>query len=103
MAKSKEVFAIICNRSYGIYCGIVGKKTPQPDGTLHVEVSQCRHVARWFGKTGGITSLAAHGLCGPRAEESRVGAPVTATLTGVVNIFQCSAEARATLEAAKQS
>ena len=102
--KQAEVYAILANKSYGLYAGIVEKKTPQPDGTLHVEVRDCRHVARWYGKTGGITSLAAHGLCGPNAADSRIGAPVRASpLTGIVNVFECSAEARATLESAKQA
>ena len=99
----KERYAIIANRSWGLFAGVVGSVKTQADGTLAVEVSGCRHVARWFGKTGGITSLAAHGLCGPRAGESRIGAPVTATLTGIVNIFDCSPAARASIEAAVQS
>ena len=99
-----EQYAIIANKSYGLYAGIVEETTPQPDGTLHVKARDVRHVARWYGKTGGITSLAVHGLCGPDAANSRIGAPsVAATLTGIVNIFTCSAEARASIEAAKQS
>ena len=37
--KSSAPYAIIANRSYGLYAGIVEKQTPQPDGTLHVERS----------------------------------------------------------------
>src|SRR5678810_1253178 len=94
----QERFAILANKSYGLYVGIVESYDPV---TGVAEVVGCRHVARWFGKTGGITSLAAHGLCGPRASESRIGAPTRATLTGIVNVFDCSPEARATFEAAK--
>ena len=102
--KTTKTYAIIANRSYGLYAGLVEKQTPQPDGTLHVDVRECRHVARWYGKTGGITSLAAHGLCGPNASQSRIGAPVpgVSTLTGIVNVFPMTAEARATVEAATQ-
>ncbi len=100
--KKAERYAIIANRSYGLYAGVVEKITPQKDGTLHVEVRECRHVARWYGKTGGVTSLAAFGLCGPSAGDSRIGAPTRATLTGIVNVFDCSPEARATIEGAKQ-
>ena len=106
MAKAKKNgkrYAIIANRSYGLYAGWIEKVTTQADGTLLVEVSECRHVARWFGKTGGITSLAAHGLCGSRASESRIGAPTKATLSGIVNLFDCSDAARASIEAATQS
>lgn len=100
--KPPERYAIIANKSYGLYAGIVEKITPQSDGTLQVDVRECRHVAHWRGKTGGITSLAAHGLCGPNAGESRIGAPVSATLSGIVNIFDCSAESRLSIEAAPQ-
>jgi hypothetical protein len=89
--------AILANKSYGLYYGEV-----ESFDSVHgiAIVRNCRHVCRWFGRTGGITSLAAHGLCGPRASESRIGAPVRATLTGIVNVFECSDEAAATLEAA---
>ena len=102
-AKKKERYAIIANRSYGLYAGIVESATIQPDGTVVVEARECRHVCRWYGKSGGITSLAAFGLCGSSASQSRVAAPVRATLSGVVNIFDCTPEARKTLESAIQS
>lgn len=95
-------FCIIANKSYGLYAGIVDKVTVQQDGTMHVETSECRHVAKWYGKQGGITSLAAHGLCGPSAKDSRIGWPVRATLTGVVNIFECSPQAKESIETAVQ-
>ena len=98
-----EKYAILANRSYGLYAGIVESVEVLPDSTLNVEVRDCRHVAQWYGKTGGITSLAAHGLCGPKADQSRIGAPSRATLTGIVNVFECSAAARASIEAAPQS
>lgn len=97
--KKADRYAIIANKSYGLYAGTVKSFDPV---TGVAEVENCRHVAQWYGRTGGITSLAAHGLCGPRAAESRVGAPVNATLSGVVNVFECSAVARASLEAATQ-
>lgn len=95
-----ELYAILANKSYGLYAGIVEEFDPLTGVAV---VRDCRHVARWFGKTGGITSLAAHGLCGPRAAESRIGAPAAATLTGIVNVFACSPAARASFEAAVQS
>lgn len=102
--KRPEIYAIIANKSYGLYAGIVESEEPQADGTVRVIARDVRHVARWYGKTGGITSLAAHGLCGPSAGDSRIGAPVPrARLSGVVNVFECTAEARASIEAAKQS
>ncbi len=93
-------YVIVANERYGLYCGeLVSHDLMTRSCVVHA----CRHVAYWCGRTGGITSLAAHGLCGPRAAESRIGAPCDATLTGVVNVFVCSPEARATLEAAVQS
>lgn len=94
------IYAIIANSSYGLFAGLVESFDPATQVAI---VKECRHVRYWYGKTGGITSLAAHGLCGPRAAESRIGAPCAATLTHVINIFECSPEARATIEAAKQS
>lgn len=102
--KAEPKFCIIANKSYGLYAGLVKSFTPGTgNGDGVVEATEVRHIARWYGKTGGITSLAAHGLCGSQAGESRIGAPaVSATLSGIVNVFECSAEARATIEAAKQ-
>ena len=99
-AKKKAKYAIIANKSYGLYAGIV-ESFDAASGVAVVK--DCRHVARWYGKTGGITSLAAFGLCGPNASQSRIGAPANATLTGIVNVFECSPEARASIEAAVQS
>lgn len=95
-------YAILANDRYGLYAGVVESYDPV---TRVARVAGCRHVARWYGKTGGITSLAAHGLCGPNAPRSRIGAATSdaATLTGIVNVFPCSAEARASIEGATQS
>lgn len=103
--KIEAKYCVITNKSYGIYVGLVDEVTPDVNGeTKTVKAREVRHVPAWYGRTGGITSLAAFGLCGPDAGKSRVGAPsASATLSGIVNVFECSAEARATFEAAKQS
>jgi len=98
-AKKTERYAILANKSYGLYAGIVESFDT---ATGVATVRECRHVAQWYGKKGGITSLAAFGLCGPRVAESRIGAPVGATLTGIVNVFDCSPESRASIESAGQ-
>lgn len=67
-------YKLFCNERYGIYAGLEESYDPV---TRVAVVRDCRHVARWYGKTGGITSLAAHGLCGPNAGDSRIGAPTT--------------------------
>ncbi len=88
MPKSKKPvkYYVIANSSYGLYYGEV-LKHDQKEKT--VTVKNCRHIARWYGGTGGITSLAAWGPKG----ESRIGAPCSATLTSVVNMFECTPEA----------
>lgn len=93
----KQNICIICNDKYGIYYGDVLKFCTKNHVAL---VKDCRHVARWYGRTGGITSLAAYGLCGPNAGDSRIGAATTspATLTGIVNIFPVSSEAQKTFD-----
>ncbi len=95
----KKRYAIIANKSYGLYAGVVDSFDVK---TGVAQVSECRHIAQWYGRVGGITSLAAFGLCGEKASSSRIGAAVNATLTGVVNVFDCSAESRASIEAAGQ-
>lgn len=97
MSKKKSNICILCNDMYGIYYGDVIKYNPV---TQVATVAKCRHVAAWFGKTGGITSLATHGLCGDKASESLIGSPTErpATLTKIVNIFPVSKEAKQTFD-----
>lgn len=91
--KAAGRWVLVGNQSYGLYIGI----TADPDSKIladkSVRLTSCRHVARWYGLTGGITSLAAYGPCGPSKMESRVGAPCDALLTGVVNVFDLTPEA----------
>ena len=97
---AKKRLAILANKSYGLYYGEIVSFDAKAGVA---EVENCRHVCQWYGKTGGITSLAAYGLCGSRAKESRIGAPTRATLTGIVNVFEVSTEAAATFDAAVAS
>jgi hypothetical protein len=84
--KIKPHFCIIANSNYGLYFGEVLNHDVKEKT---VSVKNCRHIARWYGGTGGITSLAAWGPKG----ESRIGAPCDALLTSVVNLFECTDEA----------
>lgn len=94
--KNTASYAIIGNKSYGLYAGYVDTFDAEKG---IVEATGLRHIARWYGKEGGITSLAAFGLCGKQKKESKIGAAVErATLTGVVNVFYCSDEARLSIE-----
>jgi len=86
---------LLANKSYGLYIGeVVDDGELAPDGTRTIRATNVRHVAHWRGKTGGITSLAAHGPCGPNAKLSRIGAPAPAALlSGIVNVFDLTPEA----------
>lgn len=86
-------FVIVGNQSYGLYYGETDASDEQINESKAVRLYGCRHIAQWYGKTGGITSLAAHGPCGPRVVDNRIGAPCDALLTGVVNVYDCTPEA----------
>jgi hypothetical protein len=82
---------IFCNDKYGLY---FGEKISYDPTTGVAEVRNCRHISRWYGRWGGITSLASHGLCGENKNKSRIGcAAATSTLTHIVNVHECSPEA----------
>ena len=97
MAKKNEVparYVLVGIGGYGLYYG----KTNASDEAIlkrkAVRLSECRHVRYWYGKSGGITSLAAYGPCGPRVAENRIGAPVpSALISEVVNVYDCTEEA----------
>jgi hypothetical protein len=92
--KNAKRFVIVGNKSYGLYYGETDWTDAQIIESESVRLDNCRHVAHWKGKTGGITSLAAHGPCGPNANQSRIGSPSpSALLTGVVNVYNCTPEA----------
>lgn len=91
--KTAPRHVLVGNERYGLYIGIATATDDEIVASKSVRLTGCRHVARWFGRTGGITSLAAHGPCGPRKMESRIGAPSDALLTGVVNVFSLTPEA----------
>jgi len=92
--KKHRRFVIVGNQSYGLYFGETDATDAEIAETKSVRLDNCRHICHWHGKTGGITSLAAHGPCGPNAKQSRIGAPApTALLTGVVNVYDCTDEA----------
>lgn len=85
---------IIGNQSYGLYLADVEASDADIIASKSVRGYNVRHICHWQGKTGGITSLAAFGPCGPKVGESRIGAPAeTALLMGVVNVLDCSQEA----------
>lgn len=92
-ATSKMRAVLVGNQSYGLYIGETDAKDADIIATKAVRLVNCRHVCRWYGKTGGITSLAAFGPCGTQKKDSRIGAPCTALVTGIVNVLDLSPEA----------
>ena len=84
---------LVGNQSYGLYIGETDATDADIIATKAVRLTNCRHVCRWYGKTGGITSLAAHGPCGASKGNSRIGAPCNALITGVVNVLDLSPDA----------
>ena len=98
MNTDAPVYSILGSRSYALYFGIVTSYDP---ATQTAVVKDCRHICEWRGKLGGITSLAADGICGERASESRIGiAAPSATLTEIINVFTCTDEAACSIIAA---
>lgn len=91
--KVKERPVLVGNEKYGLYIGYTTESDSAIIAKKSIRLRDCRHVSYWVGKTGGITSLAKYGPCGPKMSESRVGAPCEALLTGIVNVFDLSREA----------
>lgn len=99
-ANGKRRYVIIGNEGYGLYCGFVEATDAEILKEKAVRLYEARHIRYWYGGTGGITSLAAWGPCGPRVKESRIGAPCPSSLiTEVRAVHECSAEAKVAFDA----
>lgn len=95
----KKTTHILGNKKWGLYYGEIVSYDPVTEVAV---VRNCRHICRWYGKSGGITSLAAHGICGPNAGDSRVAAPSQeSTLAGIVAVHRCTDQAAASIEAVR--
>ena len=92
MKKTKLRWAIVGNGNWGLYYGQVEQGKPWRSGDT-LRVLNCRHVCRWYGKKGGITSLAAFGICGPNAVNSRIAAPSPVSEIGDVRAVHFCTEA----------
>ena len=92
--KSGERYVVIGAGSWCLWYGRIRASDAEILKTKSARVYDCRHVRYWYGGTGGITSLAAWGPCGPRVKESRIGAPCPSSLiTDVRAVHECSPEA----------
>lgn len=90
----KKNWVIVGNGEWGLYYGHIKCSDAQALKARAVRLYECRHVAEWYGKTGGISSLAAFGPCGPSKESSLIGAPCPSSLIlDVRAIHACTDEA----------
>ena len=97
---SKMRWVIVGNGPWGLWFGQVKATDATIIKIRAVRLYRARNIRYWYGKNGGITSLAAFGPCGPRAKDSRIGAEITATLLlDVKAIHDCSPEAVAAFAA----
>ena len=90
----RKNWVIVGNGSWGLWFGHILATDAQIVKTKSVRLYEARNIRYWYGKNGGITSLAAFGPCGPRVSECRIGAPIAGTLlTDVKAVHMCSDEA----------
>ena len=96
----KDRWSIVGNGQWGLWFGLVRASDAEVTRTHSVRLYRARNIRYWYGRNGGITSLARFGLCGLRAKDSRIGAEITSTLLlDVKAVHACSPEAVATFHA----
>lgn len=92
--KIKGHWSIVGNGPYGLWFGEVRDADDDVIEKKAVRLYHARNIRYWYGRNGGITSLAAFGLCGPKKNQSRIGAEIESTLLlDVKAIHRCSDEA----------
>jgi len=90
--ESRREWVIVGHGGYGLMYGRIDLSEFQ--NTTTAKVYDARNIRRWYGRKGGITSLAAFGPCGPKVDESRIGAPIPWSLVlDVRAIHKCTPEA----------
>ena len=93
---------IVGNGPWGLWFGRVCASDEEVIATRAVRLFEARNIRYWYGRSGGITSLAAFGPCGPRVEQTRIGAPIPSTLLlDVKAIHDCAELAVAAFAAVK--
>jgi hypothetical protein len=91
---------IVGNGPYGLWYGRITATDAAIAKSHSVRLYDARNIRYWYGRNGGITSLAAHGICGPRAADSKIGAPIASTLLlDVKAVHECSPGAVASFDA----
>jgi hypothetical protein len=94
----KGYWAIVGNGSYGLWFGRVLASDEKILREGGLRLYGARNIRYWYGRRGGITSLAASGLCGPDRGKSVIGETIESTLLRDVHaVHRCSEEAAKTL------
>ena len=73
-------WVIVGNGPWGLWFGQIEDDDVAIATSHSVRLYRARSIRYWYGRKGGITSLAAYGLCGPRKDESRIGAEIESNL-----------------------
>lgn len=91
-----ERVVVIGTDGYGLVYGRIRATDAEIVASKSCTVYRCRHIARWYGGLGGITSLVATGP----TTGSRIGAECpSALVTSIRNVFFCSDVAIAAFDA----
>ena len=89
-----KIWVLVGKGSWGLWFGWITPKDAADPSLTNVKLHEARNIRYWYGRSGGITSLAEFGPCGPRFRENRIGAAIPwSNLTEVKAIHACSAEA----------
>src|SRR3972149_1301031 len=78
--QKSERWAIVGHGPYGLSYGLVKDDDAKIVADKSVRLYRARNIRLWYGKRGGITSLAAFGPWGPKKQDRRGGAGVRALL-----------------------
>lgn len=99
-SRTQPRWVIVGNGPWGLWFGQAKATDAEIIAAKAVRVYRARNIRYWYGRSGGITSLARYGLCGPKASQSRIGAEIESTLLlDVKAVHTCSPEAVATFAA----
>ena len=95
-------WVIVGNGPWGLWFGRIVDTDERIVESKSVRLYAARNIRYWYGRFGGITSLAAFGPCGTKAGNSRIGAEIDSTLLlDVKAVHDCSPEAVAAFAAIK--
>jgi hypothetical protein len=87
-------WVIVGKGTWGLWFGWISDKDAADPSISSLRLYEARNIRYWYGRTGGITSLAAFGPCGPRFRDNRIGSAIPwSNLNEVKAVHSCTAEA----------